>query len=73
MAKNNKTNNEAKAPKQPKDFSKAVIVIKVTALFIMGLAALYMAGMLQVSEMFTQVLGYGLMVVTFYFALSVVK
>lgn len=73
MAKPNKTNNEAKAPKQPKDFSKAVIVVKVAALFIMGLASLYMAGMLEAGTMFAQVLGYGLMVVTLYFALSVVK
>lgn len=72
MAKN-KTTNEAKAPKQPKDFSKAVTVIKVIALFILGMASLYMAGMLQVSEVMAQVLGYGLMVVTLYFALSVVK
>lgn len=70
MAKNDKTNNEAKAPK---DFSKAVIVVKVIALFTMGLAALFMVGMLEVGQLFVQVLGYGLMVVTLYFALSVVK
>jgi hypothetical protein len=73
MAKPNKTNNEAKAPKQPKDFSKAVVVVKVIALFTMGLAALFMVGMLEVGQLFVQVLGYGLMVVTLYFALSVVK
>ena len=72
MAKKNNS-NEAKAPKQPKDFSKVVVIVKVMALLIMGLASLRMAGMLQVGEMFSQVLGYGLMVVTLYFALSVVK
>lgn len=73
MAKHNKTNTEAKAPKQPKDFSKAVVVIKVIALFTMLLAALFMVGMLVVPAAFIKVLGYGLMVVTLYFALSVVK
>lgn len=70
MAKNDKTQTEAKAPK---DFSKAVIVVKVIALFTMALAALFMVGMLEVGQLFVQVLGYGLMVVTLYFALSVVK
>lgn len=70
MAKNNKTNNEAKAPK---DFSKAVTVIKVVALFTMLLAALFMVGMLVVPAAFVKVLGYALMVVTLYFALSIVK
>lgn len=71
MAKNNKTNSTE--PKAPKDFSKAVTVVKVIALFVLGLTSLYMAGMLNVSAAMVQVLGYGLMVVTLYFALSVVK
>lgn len=70
MAKNNKTNNEAKAPK---DFSKAVTVIKVIALFTMLLAALYMVGMLVIAAVLIKVLGYALMVVAIYFALSIVK
>jgi len=70
MANNDK---KQKVAKEPKDFSKAVIIVKVIALFTMGLASLYMAGMLDVSTVFAQALGYGLMVVTAYFALSVVK
>lgn len=70
MAKNDKT---TKTPKQPKDFSKAVTVVKVIALFILILAALYMVGMLTIGAALAQVLGYGLMVVTIYFALSIVK
>lgn len=70
MAKNDNTN---KADKQPKDLSKAVVVVKVIGLFILALSALYMVGMLNAGELFAQVLGYGLMVVTVYFALSVVK
>lgn len=69
MAKNEQTNTT----KQPKDFSKAVTVVKVIALFILILAALYMVGMLAISAAFAKVLGYGLMVATIYFALSVVK
>lgn len=70
MAKNNTTD---KGEKQPKDFSKLVTVVKVVALFILLLAALYMVGMLTVGAVFVKVLGYGVMAVTIYFALSVVK
>lgn len=70
MAKKDKTQTEGK---QPKDLSKAVVVVKVVGLFILALSALYMTGMLNAGELFAQVLGYGLMVVTVYFALSVVK
>lgn len=68
-----KGNNEPKKEKQPRDFSKAVTVVKVIALFVLGLASLQMAGMLAISDMFAKVLGYALMVVTLYFALSSVK
>lgn len=70
MGKNNKTE---KPEKMPRDFSKAVTVIKVAALFTMLLAALFMVGMLVVPAAFVKVLGYALMVVTLYFALSIVK
>lgn len=68
-----KNTNEAKAPKQPKDFSKAAVAIKVTALAFMALGSLYLTGLLNVSDLVAHVLGYGLMVVTLYFALSIVK
>lgn len=68
-----KGNNEPKKEKQPRDFSKAVTVVKVIALFVLALASLQMAGMLQISDFFAKVLGYALMVVTLYFALSSVK
>lgn len=68
-----KGNNEPKKEKQPRDFSKAVTVVKVIALFVLGLASLQMAGMLAISDLFAKVLGYALMVVTLYFALSSVK
>lgn len=73
MAKNNKPTNEAKAPKTPRDYSKAVVVVKVIALVVLGMASLYMAGMLTISAAMVQVLGYGLMAVTIYFMLSSVK
>ena len=69
MANNEKT----KKDKAPRDHSKAVVVVKVIALFTMILASLFMVGMLEVGQLFVQVLGYGLMVVTLYFALSIVK
>lgn len=70
MAKEGKNTN---TEKQPRDFSKAVTVVKVVALFVLGLASLQMAGMLAISDLFAKVLGYALMVVTVYFALSSVK
>lgn len=70
MGKNNKTQTTEKAPR---DYSKAVTVVKVVALFTMLLAALFMVGMLVVPAMFVEVLGYALMVVAIYFALSIVK
>lgn len=71
MAKEGK--NQNKTEKQPRDFSKAVTVLKVVALFVLILTSLYMAGMLTVSVAVVKVLGYCLMAVTIYFALSSVK
>jgi hypothetical protein len=61
----------AKNEQNKKD--KAVIVVKVIGLAVLMLSALFMVGMLNIGDLFAQVLGYGLMVVTIYFALSVVK
>lgn len=72
MAKEGKNQNN-KTPKQPRDYSKAVVVVKVLVLFILGLTSLFMAGMLEISAEFAKVLGYGIMAVTVYFALSSVK
>lgn len=71
----NKGNNDkaTKAPKQPRDYSKAVTVLKVVVLFVLGLTSLYMAGMLEISVAMVKVLGYAVMAVTLYFALSSVK
>lgn len=52
---------------------KAAVVVKVLALAVMALAALKLTGLLNVGDVVASVLGYGLMVVTLYFALSVVK
>lgn len=52
---------------------KAAIVIKVTALAIMALAALKLTGLLNAGEMVAHILGYGVAVVSVYFALSIVK
>ncbi len=52
---------------------KAVVVVKVLALAIMALAALKLTGLLMVGDTVANVLGYGLTVVTVYFALSIVK
>lgn len=65
MAKNNDTTTTKR--------DKAVVIVKVLALAIMALGSLYLTGLLNVSDVVAQVLGYGLMVVTLYFALSVVK
>lgn len=73
MAKNNDKAKAEKQPKAPRDYSKAVIVVKVLVLFVLGLTSLFMAGMLQISAEFAKVLGYGIMAVTVYFALSSVK
>lgn len=74
MAKNNdKAAKADKAPKQPRDYSKAVTLVKVLVLFVLIMTSLYMAGMLQISAAVAQLLGYGLMAVTVYFALSSVK
>lgn len=63
MAKNNDTTKK----------DKAVVVVKVAALATMALASLYMTGLLNVGDIVAHVLGYGLMIVTLYFALSIVK
>lgn len=52
---------------------KAVVVVKVLALAVMALAALKLTGLLMVGDTVATVLGYGLTVVTVYFALSIVK
>ena len=66
MAKNNEPTTATKR-------DKAVVIVKVLALAIMGLAALKLTGLLMVGDMITAALGYGLAVVTVYFALSIVK
>lgn len=63
MAKNNETTKR----------EKATSVVKVLALAVMALAALKLTGLLMVGDLITAVLGYGLAVVTVYFALSIVK
>lgn len=52
---------------------KAAVVVKVAALAIMALAALKLTGLLNVGDMVAHVLGYGVAVVSVYFALSIVK
>lgn len=73
MAKNNDKAQADKKIKTPRDYSKTVVLIKVVVLFVLMFTSLYMAGMLQISQMFVQWLGYGVMAVTIYFALSSVK
>ena len=67
------TTTMAKNNEQTTKREKATVIIKVLALAIMGLAALKLTGLLMVGDMVTVVLGYGLTVVTAYFALSIVK
>jgi len=52
---------------------KAAVVVKVAALAIMALAALKLTGLLNAGDMVAHVLGYGVAVVSVYFALSIVK